>query len=35
MLYDDILTIIIKNKASSKLIDEISDCLFTFMFKLN
>ena len=32
MLYDDILTTIVKNKESSKLIDEISDCLFTFMY---
>ena len=32
MLYDDILTTIINNKFSSKIINEISDCLFTFMY---
>ncbi len=31
MLYDDILTTIIKNNNRSNLIDEVSDCLFTFM----
>ena len=31
MLYDDILTKIIKNNNRSNLIDEVSDCLFTFM----
>ena len=31
MLYDDILTTIIKNNNRSNLIEEVSDCLFTFM----